>query len=175
MYNTILECRLSRYASNSNDSEKSSPQQSLETVIKYAHTDEDLVKIVKYNEVVSHSEMIITLRYNNVSDALTTCSNWNSHVKTRYPLYIIVDGIEPFDPTIWEGHTQHKLYMRHSSEVTMSSTVCIEGKDICINTLPRVSQTDPVCRWMGYGMYDILLIGTSEYRVVWDKTDMFFI
>lgn len=92
----------------------------------------------------------------NGQDANETVPNWNAHVKTKLPVILLNENIPHVDPTQSQFYEPHKLTTKVSYKV------------------PRLSQCDPVCRWLGFGHEDYVQIG-NEVRQVVDPIDKFFI
>lgn len=106
------------------------------------------------NIVLNATQPLIII-YNG-DDANITVPNWNNYVKTKLPVILISDNISHIDPTQSQFYEPHMLTNKVSYKV------------------PRLSQCDPVCRWLGFGHGDYVKIG-NEVRQVTDSIDKFFI
>lgn len=86
-------------------------------------------------------------------------SNWNSFIKTKNATFIVSEHMFMVDPINSEYYVPHK-YHSHSSSM--------------IPNVPKLSQCDIVCRWLGFKDGDVISVDNVRYQV-WDEHDENFI
>lgn len=93
------------------------------------------------------------------SDAKVTVGNWNQIVRTNYPIVLLSSLVTVIDPTESEYYEPYIL---------------VEEQTELSPELPRLSQCDPVCRWLGFQEGDIVRVGDDLYQV-YDDHDKYFL
>lgn len=91
-------------------------------------------------------------------DSMETVPYWNQNIKTPYATFLLSPYHPIIDPTEFQYYKPHKL---------------VGYEDDFVDSMPKLSQCDPVCRWLGFKQCDIIEVDGELYQV-FDEQDRFF-
>lgn len=120
-----------------------------------------LINVDNLSDLVKHiktSNESLVFVYNG-DDYEETVAYWNNNVKTNKSIILLTDKMNCVNPTEFVFYKVHRL-LRSESDA--------------ISSMPKLSQCDPVCRWLGFEQGDVIDVEGTIYQV-YDEKDKYFL